>query len=584
MSNSNLTNADIARVFAECADLLEIDGADSFRVSSYRRVARCINDLPTDVREIAVRGELARLEGVGKSSAQKIQTLLDTGALPLRVELAQKVPETLLELLHIPGMGPKKVAQLWREVGVLSLESLAAAIDAGRLEGLKGFGARSVEKILEGIAFLKRIGGRTRLGEAAPVAERFRAAVAELPGVARAEIAGSLRRGCETIGDLDLLCVADDGAAVIGHFTKLPGVTRVLVAGDTKGSVLVERAAEREIQIDLRVVPAESFGAAWQYFTGSKEHNVRLRELAVRRGWTLNEYALSDASSGKAIASRSEEDIYAALGLPCLPPELREDRGEFELKEAPRDLVALEDVRGDLHLHTDASDGKHTLEQMVAAAQERGYEYIAVTDHSQASVVANGLDRERLLRHIDAIHKLNERTRGLTVWAGAEVDIMADGSLDYEDDLLAQLDWVVASNHYHLGRDGDKNTERALAALRNPHVNVLAHPTGRMINRRDAAPLDIGALCAEAARTGAALEINASGSRLDLKDTHARLAAQAGALLCINCDAHATDQLDKMRYGVITARRGWVRRQDVLNTRSAKQVEAFVRAKRTQGR
>lgn len=575
-----MTNAEAARAFAEIADLMEIKGEDSFRVSSYRRVARTLEDLAEELVEVARRGALASLPGVGKSSAEKILELLDTGRIALREELAAEVPASLLELLEIPRLGPKKIAVLWKECGVTDMAGLKEAITGGKLDGLKGFGAKTVEQLREGIDFVERSAGRVRLGVAWALMERVRAAVAGLPGVRRVEPAGSLRRGRETIGDIDLLCVANDPPATVERFTKLEGVTKVLAAGDTKGSALVRTEGGREVQVDLRVVPEESFGAAWQYFTGSKEHNVRLREMAGKRGWTLNEYALSETDGGRVIAARSEEEIYAALKTPCVPPELREDRGEFDLKAAPDDLVSLDDIRGELHLHTTASDGHDTIEGMAAAAKARGYEYICITDHSHSSVIANGLKPDRMRRHIEAVRAAARKLKGITVWVGAEVDIHSDGSLDYDDELLAELDFVVASVHVGMGRDIAANTQRTLAAIRNPYVNLIAHPTGRIINKREAMPLDIEAVAKEAAATGTALEINASDLRLDLKDQHARLARDLGATLCINCDAHAGDQFDNLRFGVMTARRAWLRRNDVLNTRSIRQVAAFVAAKR----
>jgi len=575
-----MTNADVARVFKEVADMLEIKGEDAFRVNSYRRVARTIGDLATDINDVAERGELAKLSGVGKGSAAKIQELLDTGKLAMREELAKEVPETVLDLLAIQGMGPKKVALLWRERSVGSLDALKKAIDAGELEGLKGFGAKSVQQIREGIDFLQRSAGRTRIGNAWPVMVAFRDAVARMRGVKRVEHAGSLRRGRETVGDLDLLCIAADGARVIKAFTELEGVTRVLAAGDTKGSVLVEWRPGREIQIDLRVVPEESFGAAWQYFTGSKEHNVRLRERAVKRGWTLNEYALADAKTKKPIASRTEEEIYAALELPWFPPELREDRGEFELREIPADLLTIGDIRGDLHMHTTASDGHNSIEEMAEVAKALGWQYICITDHSQASAIANGLSPERLEKHVEAIRTTDARVKGIKVWAGAEVDVLSDGQLDYDDALLAELDFVIASIHFGMGKDVKANTERTLAAIRNPYVNLIGHPSGRLLGKRDAMPLDVETIAKEAAATGTALEISASYYRLDLKDQHARLARDLGAVIAINCDAHATDQFDQMRFGILTARRAGLRKGDVLNTWTAKKVESFVKAKR----
>lgn len=575
-----MTNAEIARVFEEIAVLLEIQGEDTFRVNTYRKVARTIEDLAVDVRDVAARGELGKQPGIGKASAEKLNELLTTGKIGLREELRAEVPDTLLELLRVPSLGPKKAAQLWREVGITSLPELKTAIENGKLNGLKGFGAKTIEHFRHGIEFLESTSGRVRIGKAWPLAVALRDAMRRQAGVNRCEIGGSLRRGAETIGDIDLLCSAADGAAVVQEFTKLPGVLQILAAGETKGSVLHDLGKQR-VQVDLRVVPEESFGAAWQYFTGNKQHNVRLRERAVKRGWTLNEYGLFDGE--RVIASRAEEDIYKALDLPWYPPELREDRFEFELEAVPDDLLTIEDIRGDLHMHTTASDGKSSIAEMVAAAKARGYDVVCITDHSQSSVIANGLKPERLLQHIQNVRAVAKETTGITVWVGAEVDILAEGRLDYPDDILRQLDFVVASVHVGMSQDRDVNTRRTLAAIASPYVNLIAHPTGRLINRREAMPLDVEAVAREAARTGTALEINASTYRLDLKDQHARLARDLGAKICIDTDAHSTEQLDQMPFGVMTARRAGLLRGDVLNTHTPAAIRKFVQRKRGDG-
>ncbi|MBN2446156.1 MAG: DNA polymerase/3'-5' exonuclease PolX [Phycisphaerae bacterium] len=574
-----MTNADVARVFDEIADILEIKGADGFRVNSYRRVARQIDDLASDINEVAARGELAKLPGVGKSSAEKINELLETGELKMRGELLAEVPESLLELLKVPGLGPKKVALLWRERSINSLGDLKQAIEGGKLADLKGFGKKSIEQMSHGIAFLESSAGRRRLGTAWAVGTRLRELVEAMPGVRRVEHAGSLRRGCETVGDLDLLCVADDAEGTIKAFTELEDVTQVLAAGGTKGSILYQYRPRRSMQVDLRIVSEESFGAAWQYFTGSKEHNVRLRELAVKRGWSLNEYGLTEGEL--VIASRTEEEIYAALDLPCPPPEFREDRFEFDLKEIPTDLITREHIRGDLHMHTVASDGVNTIEEMARAAKKLGYEYICVTDHSASSAIANGLSADRLSKQIEEIHAINKRLKGVTVWAGSEVDILAGGKLDFPDELLAELDFAIASIHYGMGSDIKENTQRTLEAMQSPYINVIGHPTGRLLTRRDAMPLDIEAVAKEAARTGTALEMNSSHHRLDLKDQHARLARDCGAMICINTDAHATDQFEEIRFGIVTARRGGLLKGDVVNTQTAAQIRKFVERKRS---
>lgn len=577
-----LSNAEVAHRFEEVADLMEIRGDDAFRVNAYRRVARTLDDLATDVNVVAARGELAGLPGVGKASAEKIVELLRSGELELRSELVREVPEALLRLREIPGLGPKKIAMLWKERGVDSLDALQQALAENRLAGLKGFGDKSIESIRRGLQFLASTTGRTRLGIAAELAEALKQHLRQLSQVERIEQAGSLRRGAETVGDIDLLCVSSDGAGVIQALTEHPGVTQVLGAGTTKGSVLLQYAPQRTIQVDLRVLPAESFGAAWQYFTGSKAHNVRLRERAQKMGLSLNEYGLQ--REGRPVAGATEEAIYAALGLPCFPPELREDRGEFDLKESPADLLKLEDIRGEVHMHTTASDGRSSIEEMIAAARQRGYEYICITDHSRSSTIANGLTVERLRVHMAEVRSVARKTRGITVWVGAEVDILGDGQLDYPDEVLAEMDFVVASVHAGMSQDMAHNTQRTLSAIRSPYVNLIAHPTGRMINKRDAMPLDLAQVCAEAARTGTALEINASNFRLDLKDQHARYAVENGVTLCINCDAHHTEQFSQMGFGVITARRGWVRKEQVLNTREAAEVRRFVEQKRARGK
>ncbi len=573
-----MTNAEVAHVFNEIAVLLELQGEEGHRVTAYRRVARSINDHPTDIKDLARAGKLTDLADVGQSSAAKVIELLQTGRISLRQRLLASVPESLLRLLAVPTLGPRKVSVLWKELGVESLTDLKEAIWNGKLESLPGFGPKTIRQIQRGIDFLERTAGRTRLGMAWVIATHLGGSVLAMKGVQRAEFAGSLRRGCETVRDLDLLCVADDGPRIVQQFSQLDHVTRVLSTDKTKGSVLVEYLPWGGCQVDLRVVPPDSFGAAWLFHTGSKAHTLALRDRAAQRGWRLSEHGLFEGDT--PIASFLEEEIYDALDLPWIPPELRENRGEFDLTEIPRDLLTIAHMRGDLHMHTTASDGRRTAEQMVAAAKERGYEYVCITEHSQSSHIANGLIVPRLQQHIEDIRALNRHTKDMTVMIGAEVDILADGQLDYPDDVLAELDFVIASVHAGLGRDKEKNTRRTLAAIRNPYVNCIAHPTGRRINEREAMPVDVEAVCREAARTGTALEINANNYRLDLKETHARLARDMGVTLTINTDAHDVDQLEQIRFGVLTARRGWIRRDDVLNTRSVRGVREFVAAKR----
>ncbi|MCH7592346.1 MAG: DNA polymerase/3'-5' exonuclease PolX [Planctomycetes bacterium] len=575
-------NTELAKTFARIADLLEIDGDSGFRVNSYRRAARTLKDTTADVATLAGEGRLAELPGVGKGTAQRIQQFLDSHRIDVLDELEAKLPKGLPALLEIPGMGPKKVALVHDKLNVQCFDDLKKVIASGDLAGLPGLGAVSAKKIAEGIAFLESSGGRTPLGVALPLAESMAEKVLQLPGVRRVEIAGSLRRGAETIGDIDLLCDGKRGKEIVEAFTQFDAVQRILVAGATKGSVTVALGDQREIQVDLRVVPPESFGAALQYFTGSKEHNVRLREMAVKRKWRLNEYGLYDGE--KPIAGRNEEGIYKKLGKSYVPPELREDRGELDEGAATEGLVELGDIRGDLHMHTTASDGKCSIEEMAAAAKELGYEYIAICDHSKSSTIANGLSVERMEKQIEDIRAANQRVAGIEILVGCECDILPDGSMDYPDELLAQCDWVMASIHSAMGSGGTGKkspTERTIAAMHNPYVSAIGHPTGRQIHRRAAMELDMAAVIETAVETGTFLEINAGWRRLDLKDLHVRQALRAKATLTINTDAHHTDYFNMMRYGVITARRGWAKEKDIVNCLPLAALRKRIAAKRS---
>ncbi|MDO8630707.1 MAG: DNA polymerase/3'-5' exonuclease PolX, partial [Phycisphaerales bacterium] len=523
---------------------------------------------------------LTDLPGIGKGTAGRIKQFLETGRIDVLDELEAKFPPGLPRLLEIHGLGPKKVALTYTKLGVKNLSDLKRVIESGELASLPGLGEASVQKIAEGLKFLESSGGRTPLGLALPIAEAFAERVRKLPTVRRVELAGSLRRGAETIGDIDILCDADDGEPVIRQFVEFDGVKRVLASGATKGSITVGLGKEREVQIDLRVVESESFGAALQYFTGSKEHNVRLRERAVARKWRLNEYGLFNGE--KRIAGKNEADIYSKFGLPFIPPELREDRGELDLKKTP-ELVTLDDIRGDLHMHTLASDGKCLIEEMAAAAKTLGYDYIAICDHSRSSVIANGLSVERMKKHIRAIRAAAENATGIAVLVGCECDILPDGSMDYPDEILSECDWVVGSIHSAMGSGGSDKlspTERTIAVMENRYVSAIGHPTGRLINKRAPMELDIAAVVKAAVRTHTILEVNANWMRLDLKDLHVRLALEAGASVVINTDAHHTDQLLQMRYGVTTARRGGAIRKDVVNCLSLSSLRKHIAKKR----
>ncbi len=576
-----MINADMAHVFREIAILMEIKGADGFRVNSYRRVARTIDELADDISAVAARGELGTLEGVGKSTAEKIHTLLDTGRITLREELLAEVPESLLKLVEVPTLGPKRVGMLWHELGIQTLSDLKRTIQDDTLLAVKGFGPRSIELILRGIEFLERCAGTTRLGDAWLLSTRLRAAVRHMKGARRVVRAGALRRGCEVVDQIDLLCTAEnatDAANIVRQFTRLPGVREVHAADEAYASVRVEWRPGQSLRVNLNIVPEKSLGAAWVHFTGSAAHTTRLRELAARRGCQLTEFGLF--SGRRLLACQTEEDIYKELNLPWIPAELREDEGEFSLYEMPDDLLKPEAIRGDLHMHTVASDGRNTIEEMAAAAKHRGYEYICITEHSRSSTIGGGLTVEELQEHIRRVRAAAEKIPGITVWVGTEVDILADGALDYPDELLEQLDFVIASIHAGMGYNEKLNTQRTLAALRSPYVNCIGHPTGRLINEREAMPMDMEVICKEAARTRTALELNANYYRLDVKDEHARLARELGATMVINTDAHSAAQFEQIHFGILTGRRAMLREHDVLNTRSADEIARFVTTKR----
>jgi DNA polymerase (family 10) len=573
---ATMKNGEISGIFDRMADLIEIQGGDRFRVNSYRRSARAVKDLTEDITAVAADNRLTALAGVGKSTAAKIAEFLSTGRIAAFDELLAKIPAGLPDLLEIPGLGPKKVALIWNELNVESIDDLKRVIASGELATLPGLGDKSVKQIQQGIEFRERSGGRTELGVALPVAERLADEVGKMKTVKRVALAGSLRRGRETIGDVDILAVSADGKSVVEAFTNLPEVKRVLASGATKGSVLVELSGGKELQVDLRVVPAESFGAAWQYFTGSKEHNVRLREIAVKKKLKLNEWGLFDGD--KPVAGKTESSIYTKLGVPAVPPELREDRGEIELNQPPK-LIEQADIRGDLHMHTTASDGKCGIDEMAEAAKARGYAFIAITDHTKSSAIANGLSIERMEQQILSVREADKRIDGIAILVGCECDILADGRLDYPDDLLAELDVVVASVHAAQNQPRAKVTARVIKALSSPHVDILGHPTGRLLNRREPMDLDLSAILVAAVATDTALEINASWKRLDLKDLHIRQALDAGATLSINTDAHHTDQLDQMGFGIMTARRGWTPPDRVINTWTLNKLRKWLRSR-----
>jgi len=582
------SNAELARIFGEIADVLDLTGANAFRVNAHRKVARLLEESGEDLAGLA-RTDPARLRelpGVGEGSASKIEEFVRTGRIKEHDDLLATVPAGVPALLGIPGLGPKRVRTLWQEGGVDGVGTLRAKLADGSLTGLPGMGPKTLKAIAESLAFLDTTRGRIRLGEAMPIAEAMIAHLRSAGGVKRISHAGSLRRGKETIGDVDIVASAADAAKLHAALQSAPGVAKVIASGDTKTSVRTDHG----VQVDLRTVDDAQFGAALLYFTGSKEHNVRLRERAQRMGMRLNEYGLFKEEPGAEgtpqsrgavpVAARTEEEVYAALGLWFVPPELREDHGELDA-HPPGDLVNLDSIEAELHCHTTASDGTLEIAGMVEEALRRGFHTIAITDHSRSQAQANGLSIERLREHAARIREVAAHyAKRIAVLAGSEVDILADGTLDYPDDVLAGLDWVVASPHSALRAEPAAATERLMAAVRHPLVHVIGHPTGRIVNAREGLSPDIAALAKEAAARKVALEVNANSMRLDLRDAHVRLCVQAGCAVSINTDAHGAGDFDELRYGVATARRGWLGTGLCINAWTQARLLAFARAKR----
>ena len=568
-------NQTVAAIFSEMADILAIQGENYHRIMAYRRAAENIAALGRPLKEIWQAGELETIPGIGKTLAAKIDELMRTGRLQAYEKLKAQVPEGVVAMLQVPDVGPRKAALFWKELGITSIDELEKAAKAGKLRDLPGMGVRSEQKVLEGIQALKRRTGRVPLGIAWELAQAMLAALREVPGVVQAASAGSLRRMRETVGDLDLLVAAEEPERVMARFRALPQVAEVLLSGPTKTSIRTHDG----FQVDLRVLEPGRWGTALQYFTGSKAHNIRLRGLALDRGLSLSEYAIK-REDGTEILCAIEEEVYAALGLPWIPPELREDRGEIEAALEGRlpDLIELAELQGDLQFHTTWSDGHASLMEMAEAARTRGLKYGLVTDHSHGLGVARGVGPEELRRQRAEIEEVNRKLGGtFRVLAGVEVEVRADGSLDLPDEVLAELDLVVAAVHSGLRQGREQVTARAIAAIRNPHVDILAHPTGRLIGRREGADLDMEAVLQAAAETGTAVEINSHPLRLDLNDIHVRRAVELGVTLVINSDAHDPAGFDVLRFGVATARRGWATRANVLNTRSVEEVLAWAR-------
>ena len=579
-----MTKDEVAAALSEIGTLLELKGENPFRCKAYHDGARAVQQLPGDLKELVAARALHTVRGIGEALAEKITTLVTTGQLPYLTELRASVPAGLVGLLRLPGLGPKKVKALYESLGIDSVEKLKAACLAGEVARLRGFGAKTQQKLLDGIAFLDTVGNRVRLDLALPLGQALLEQVRRLPGVIRAELCGSLRRRRETAKDIDILASSDDPQPIMDAFVKLPEVIQVVAHGPTKSSVVASLAVAGEkvvLSADLRVIPDEQFAFGLVYFTGSREHNIRLRQRAIERGLTLNEYALAGASG--SVAARDEADVYAALGLAYIPPELREDTGEVEAAEAGRlpRLVTEADIRGVFHNHTTYSDGSAGLEEMARAARDRGFEYFGVADHSQSLTIARGLTPAQVRRQWAEIDRLNQTLTGITILKGIECDILEDGSLDYDDRLLAGFDYVVASVHTHFAMTEEEMTARVCRALRHPAVTMLGHSTGRLLLRRDGYKLNLDEVLKVAAGHGKMIEINAQPTRLDLDWVHVKRAKQLGIPLVINPDAHSPAELDFFRFGVHVARRGWLTADDVFNTRPLAAVRDELRRRKS---
>ena len=577
-----MKNEALTALFHEIADMLDILGEDRFRVISYHRGARQIEGLTADVEDLVREGRLGEIAGIGPALAEKITEFVGTGKVSYHEELRQKFPAGVLDLLSVPGVGPKKVQVLWQKLGITNLETLEQAAKARRLRRVQGFGEKTEENVLRGIKLVREGQARALLWDAAKVVDAVLAHLKTHSSVERVVAAGSFRRMRETVGDVDFLAVARDHASVSRAFTTMPGIREVVLAGETKATVLLEyedyaEGRTRTVQADLRILDAESWGAGLQYFTGSLDHNIRLRGMAVDAGLKLNEYGVFRGE--EKIAGATEEEVYAALGLPWIPPELREDQGEIEAAkkgELPK-LLEASDVRGEFHVHTNATDGTEPLEAMVDAARRRGYAYVGISDHSVSATVAFGLTAEQALARRDVVRDLNRALDGFTVLLGTECDILDGGEMDYPDEVLKEFDFALAAIHSKFTLPKKEMTERVVAAAENSHVSVLAHPMARLIGSREPVQLDLEAVFAACARTGTAVEIDAAPLRMDLTGPQARAAKLAGCVLTVDTDSHASAELDAMRFGVGTARRAWLTSEDVVNAWPLERVRSFFR-------
>lgn len=579
-----MTKDDVAAALDEIGVLLQLQGENDFRTRAYTNGARLIGQFQGDFKAAVTEGKLSEIRGIGDALAQKITTLVNTGRLPYLDELRASVPPGLLDILRIPGLGPKKVKVLHAELGIDSVAKLKVACDADEVAKLKGFGEKTQEKILAGITFLDSVGQRVRIDQAEPVAEALLTRLRKLPGVVSAEVCGSLRRRRDTTKDIDIVASSANPEAVTAAFAKFPEVFQIIGQGPTKCSVVVQLPTDGKpitLNSDLLVVSEEQFPFAILHFTGSKEHNIRLRQRAIDRGWSLNETGLGDEK--KLIPAKSEADIYKALGLPLIPPELRQDTGEVEAGEGKKlpKLVEYADIRGVFHNHTIASDGTATLEDMARQCMALGWEYFGVGDHSQSLTVASGLSPARVKKQWEEADALNKKLKGFHIFKGTECDILLDGSLDYDDELLDGFDYVVASVHTHFGLTEEEQTDRVCKALQHPATTMLGHATGRLLLRREGYKIDLDRVIRTAADHGKMIEINAQPSRLDLDWTYVKRAKDLGVMIVVNPDAHSTSELELTRYGVDVARRGWLTKEEVFNTKSSKEVVAEFKKRKT---
>jgi DNA polymerase (family 10) len=564
-----VTNAEIAAALEELGVLYELDGAVRYRVLAYGTAAKTIRESPVSVAELAAAGRATEVPGVGKTLAEKIKALLETGEIPAAVKLKAKFPPTLIEVTRVPGVGPKTARRLFDELGVATLEDLRAAAEGERIREMKGLGPKAEENVLAGLERLGEPGegsGRVLLSMARPIAEELARTMREHPAAERVEVAGSVRRWAETCKDIDLIATAEEPEALAEHLIASP----LIAAAGKPGPNGVRAQTQNGISVDLRIVAPQAFGNLLQHFTGSQAHNVQLREDAVARGLSVSEHGITEVESGDVELCPNEEAVYERLGYAYIEPELREARGELKAAREGRlpELVSLDDIRGDLHSHTTLSDGRNTLEEMAEAGRERGYAYMAITDHSASHGFGDHVTEERLWERIDEVADWNKGKRGFRLLAGSEVNIGLDGSLDYSEDVLAALDWVVASVHTSFAISEKEMTDRVLAAIENPQVDCIGHLTGRLIGRREPYGVKVEAVAEAAARTGTMIEINGNPNRRDLSEHHARLASEAGVTIVLNTDAHGVDTLNNMSYAVATARRAWLTRDDIANTRS----------------